>query len=46
MSNTESQTTDCKPLTADNTICTLPMLNHSVITQINCPILVYQQFRS
>ena len=37
--NTEI-TTDCKPLTADTTMCTLPMLNHSVITQIHCPILV------
>ena len=37
--NTEIRT-DCKPLTADTTMCTLAMLNHSVITQIHCPILV------
>ena len=44
---TTSQTTDCKQLTADTTMCTLPMLiNHSVITQIHCLILIYQQFRS
>ena len=43
---TTSQTTDCKPLTADTTMCTLEMPNHSVITQIHCPILVYQKSRS
>ena len=46
--NTEimkSQATDCKPLIADTTMSTLPMLNHSVITRIHCLILVYQQFR-
>ena len=43
---TASQTTDHKTLTADTTMCILPMLNHSVITQIHCLILVYQQFRS
>ena len=44
---TTSQTTDCKPLKADTTMYTLPMLNHSVLTQTQyCSILVYQQFRS
>ena len=47
--NTEiktSQMTDCKSFTADTTMCILPMLNHPVTTQIHCPILEYQQFRS
>ena len=43
---TTSQMTDCKSLMANTTVCTLPMLNHSVITQIHCPIIEYQQFRS
>ena len=44
---TTNQTTDCTPLTADTTMYTLPILNHSVLTQTQyCPILVYQQFRS
>ena len=47
--NTEiklSQTTDSKPVTTENTMCTLTMLNHLIITQIYSSILVYQQFRS
>lgn len=47
--NTEIATNNtkyCKLLTADTTTWTLRMLNHLVITQIHCLILVYQQFRS
>ena len=43
---TTDEKTDCKPLTGETTMCTLPMLNHSVVTQIHCLIITYQQLSS